>query len=120
MIVYKLGQVELQFATIIWDNQPLNSGELVVLAQQELNWNRSTTYTILRRICERGIFQNENSVVTACITKEEFLAGQSEKFVEETFSGSLPHFLAAFTQKKKLSESEIADIQALIDAQKGD
>ncbi|WP_409968101.1 BlaI/MecI/CopY family transcriptional regulator [Bengtsoniella intestinalis] len=118
MIDYKLGEVEMQFATIIWDNEPLTSRALVGLAEQHLNWNKSTTYTILRRICERGIFQNEHSVVTSCITKEEFLAGQSEKFVEETFSGSLPQFLAAFTQKKKLSDKEIADIQALIDAQK--
>lgn len=118
MIDYKLGEVEMRFATIIWDNEPLSSRQLVVLAQQQLGWSKSTTYTILRRICERGIFQNIDSVVTACITKEEFLAGQSEKFVEETFSGSLPHFLAAFTQKKKLSEQEIAHIQALIDAQK--
>lgn len=118
MIEYKLGEVEMQFATLIWDNAPVTSGALVTLAAAELNWSKSTTYTILRRICERGIFQNENSVVTACITKEDFLAGQSEKFVAETFSGSLPQFLAAFTQKKKLSDAEIADIQALIDAQK--
>lgn len=118
MIEYKLGEMELRFATIIWEYEPLTSGKLVELAAAELNWSKSTTYTILRRICERGIFQNQDSVVTSCITKEAFLAGQSEQFVAQTFSGSLPHFLAAFTQRKKLSDREIAEIQALIDAQK--
>jgi len=88
------------------------------MAKEELDWNKSTTYTILRRLCERGIFQNENGTVTSLITKDEFFAVQSEQFVDETFDGSLPAFIAAFTQRKKLSKEEIEEIQAMIDAAK--
>lgn len=115
MITYKLGKVEMRFADIIWSNEPLLSGELVRLAEKELSWNRSTTYTILRRLCQRGMFQNEMGIVTALISKEDFMAAQSEKFVEETFSGSLPKFLASFAKRKKLSNREIEEIQKFID-----
>ena len=117
MAEYKLGEIEMRFAEIIWNNEPLTSGELVKLAEKELLWKKSTTYTILRKICEREIFKNENGTVTSLISKEEFLAGQSEKFIEETFSGSLPKFLSAFTMKKKLSNKEIEELQRLIDEQ---
>jgi len=83
------------------------------------NWKKSTTYTVLTRLCERGIFQNRGGVVTSLISRKDFYAVQSEKFVEETFSGSLPAFLAAFTTRKKLSEEEIAELQALIDQSRG-
>lgn len=96
----------------------MTSRQLVEKAQEELDWNKSTTYTILRRLCERGIFQNENGTVSSLISKEEFFAVQSEQFVEETFAGSLPAFIAAFTQRKKLSKKEIEEIQAMIDAAK--
>ena len=89
------------------------------LAEQELSWKKSTTYTVLKRLCERGIFQNRGGVVTSLISRKDFYAVQSEKFVEETFSGSLPAFLAAFTTRKKLSEEEIAELQALIDQSRG-
>ena len=89
----KLGVVESRFADIIWQNEPLTSAELVKLAEKELTWKKSTTYTILRRLCERGIFQNENGTVNSLISKEDFFAVQSEKFVNETFEGSLPAFL---------------------------
>jgi len=112
----KLGVVESRFADIIWENEPLTSRELVEKAKEELSWNKSTTYTILRRLCERGIFQNENGTVTSLISKSEFYAVQSEQFVEETFEGSLPAFIAAFTQRKKLSKKELDEIQAMIDA----
>lgn len=114
----KLGVVESKFADIIWSNEPMTSRQLVEKAQEELDWNKSTTYTILRRLCERGIFQNENGTVSSLISKEEFFAVQSEQFVEETFAGSLPAFIAAFTQRKKLSKKEIEEIQAMIDAAK--
>ena len=115
----KLGAVESRFADIIWNNEPLTSTELVKLAEGELNWKKSTTYTVLKRLCERGIFQNQTGTVTSRISKEEFYAVQSEKFVEDTFSGSLPAFLAAFTTRKKLSEEEIDQLQKLIDQSRG-
>ena len=115
MADYRLGEIEMRFAELIWQNEPVASGDLVKLAEKELCWKKSTTYTILRRLCEREIFQNKDSVVTSLLSKEEFLAGQSEKFVEETFSGSLPHFLAAFSSRKKLSDKEIEEIQRFVD-----
>ena len=111
----KLGVVETHFADLIWNNEPISSGELVKLCEKELSWKKSTTYTILRRLCERGIFQNINGVVTSLISKDEFNAAQSEKFVEETFNGSVPKFLAAFSTRKKLSDSEIEELKRLID-----
>ena len=119
MEVLRLGAVEQRFAELIWANTPIGSGELVKLCQQELTWKKPTTYTVLRRLCERGLFQNENSVVTSCISRQEFYARQSEKFVEETFDGSLPAFLAAFGSRKKLSEGEIDQLQHLIDQMRG-
>ena len=115
----KLGAIESRFADIIWQNQPLSSTELVKLAEGELSWKKSTTYTVLKRLCERGIFQNQNGTVTSRISKEEFYAVKSEEFVEDTFSGSLPAFLAAFTTRKKLSEAEIDQLQKLIDQSRG-
>lgn len=114
MIEYKLGEIEMKFADIIWGNEPLPSGELAKLCEKELQWKKSTTYTILHRVCDRGLFKNENGMVTSVVSKEEFLAKQSEKFVEETFAGSLPKFLAAFTSQNKLSEKEIREIMAII------
>lgn len=111
----RMGTIESRFADMIWENEPVPSPELVKLAERELNWKKSTTYTVLKRLCERGIFQNQGGVVTSLISRQDFYAVQSEKFVEETFSGSLPAFLAAFTTRKKLSEEEIAELQALID-----
>ena len=115
MSEFKLGVIESRFADIIWQNEPLTSTELVKLAERELNWKKSTTYTVLKRLCERGMFQNQNGTVTSLISKQEFYALQSEKFVEDTFSGSLPAFLAAFTTRKKLSEEVIDQLQKLID-----
>ena len=115
MADYKLGAVEARFADLIWENEPLASGELVRLCGKELDWKKSTTYTVLRRLCERGIFQNENGTVTSCLSKQDFYAKQSVQFVEESFDGSLPQFLAAFTTKKKLSQKEIEELEKLID-----
>ena len=115
MIEYKLGEVEMRFADIIWGHQPLPSGELVKLADAELSWKKSTTYTILRKLCEKGILQNEGGMVTSLITKAEYTAMQSEKFVEDTFSGSLPQFLTSFSSRKKLSNKEMDEIQQFID-----
>ncbi len=112
---YKLGLVESKFAEIIWTHEPLSSRELVRLCQQELEWKKSTTYTVLKKLCDRGIFQNNDGVVTSQISRVDFFAMQSERFVEETFDGSLPAFLAAFTKRKNLTAQEIAQIRAMID-----
>lgn len=109
-----MGAIESRFAEIIWQREPISSTELVKLAAKELDWKKSTTYTVLRRLCERGIFQNQNGSVTSLISKQDFYAVQSEKFVEETFSGSLPAFFSAFTTRKKLTDTEIDELQKLI------
>jgi len=112
----KLGVVESRFADIIWGNEPLHSRELVKLCEQELSWNRSTTYTVLRKLCERCIFKNENGMVSSVLSKQEFHAVQSEQFVEDTFDGSLPAFIAAFTRRKPITSEEAAEIQRMLDA----
>lgn len=111
----RLGPVESRFAELIWDGEPISSTELVHLAERELEWKKSTTYTVLKRLCEKDIFQNEGGVVTSRLSREEYAARQSEQFVEETFSGSLPAFLTAFTRRKKLTEEEIDQLQRLIE-----
>ena len=111
----KLGAVESRFAELIWENAPINSTALVRLSEKELGWKKSTTYTVLKKLCARGIFQNVNGTVRVLVSKEAFAAAQSERFVEETFSGSLPAFLAAFTSRKPLSKSELEELQQLID-----
>ena len=116
MADYKLGEVESVFADIIWNNEPLSSRRLAELAQERLNWKRTTTYTVLKRLCDRELFQNKDSIVTSLVSREEFYARQSEQFVEETFQGSLPAFLAAFGSRKKLSDAEIDELQKVIDA----
>ena len=103
MSEYQMGAVEARFADIIWENEPISSTELWRKSEEALKWKKSTTYTVLKRLCEKGIFQNNKGTVTSLISKQEFYAAQSEKFVEETFDGSLPAFFAAFTARKKLS-----------------
>ncbi|MBQ4628008.1 MAG: BlaI/MecI/CopY family transcriptional regulator [Clostridia bacterium] len=115
-----LGQIESRFADIIWSNEPITTSELVKLAQKQLTWKRTTTYTILKRLCEKGLFVNTDGMVTSLISKEDFYAKQSEKFVNETFDGSLPAFIAAFSKRKKLSEEEINKLQELITKMKED
>ena len=112
----RLGVVEAKFADIIWQNEPLSSGELVKLCLAELNWKKSTTYTVLKKLSDRGIFQNDGGTVTSLISKTDLYAMQSEKFVEDTFEGSLPQFIAAFTKRKTLSEAEINEIRKMIDS----
>ncbi|MBQ3089921.1 MAG: BlaI/MecI/CopY family transcriptional regulator [Oscillospiraceae bacterium] len=111
----RMGQVESRFADLIWENEPISSGELVKLAEGELNWKRSTTYTVLRRLCDRGIFINLDGMVSSVLSRQDFYALQSERFVDETFDGSLPAFIAAFSNRKRLSAREIAEIRAMID-----
>ena len=115
MAQYKLGPVEASFAEIIWDNEPLSSARLVKLCEERLSWKKSTTYTILRRLCQRGIFQNAEGQVTSLVSREEFATLQSREFLDESFGGSLPKFLTAFTRHESLTDEEIAQLQQLID-----
>ena len=115
MVEVKLGEIESRFADLIWQNEPLHSRVLAQMAEQELSWKKSTTYTILKRLCDRGIFQNQKGAVTSLISRQDFYALQSERFVEDTFEGSLPALVAAFGTRKKLSDQEIDQLQQLID-----
>ena len=110
-----LGVVESRFADIIWANAPLSTQQLVKLCEAELQWKRTTTYTVLKRLADRGLFRNEGGQVTALISREEFYARRSQQFVEESFGGSLPAFLAAFAAHKPLTEQEVAEIRRLIE-----
>lgn len=116
----ELGEIQELFAEIIWENEPIASGELVKLADAGLGWKKSTTYTVLRKLCEKGLFQNNDGIVTSIISKEEFEGAKSYKFVDDNFKGSLPSFIAAFASKKKLSKKEIDEIQKMIDEFRGD
>jgi predicted transcriptional regulator len=116
MAEIKLGMVEAHFADIVWENEPLTTKELVALCEKELNWKRTTTYTVLKKLCERGIFKTENSIVTSLISKKEFYAIQSENFVDETFAGSLPAFIAAFSSRKKPTAKELEEIKKMLDS----
>ena len=111
----KLGPVELRFAELIWENAPISSGELVKLCARELEWKKSTTYTVLKKLCDRGIFQNQGGTVTALISRQEFYARQSQRFVAENFDGSLPAFLAAFASGGKLTNQDLEDIRRMLD-----
>ena len=111
----KLGMIESRFANMIWQKEPISSGDLVKLCAEELSWKKSTTYTILRKLCDKGIFQNQNGTVTSLISKQDFYARQSEQIVNDTFDGSLPAFVAAFTTLNRLSDSDIAELQRLIE-----
>lgn len=111
---YQMGVVESRFADIIWEKEPISSTELTRQAEELLLWKKSTTYTVLKRLCEKGIFQNHNGTVTSLISKQEFFSLQSERFVEQTFAGSLPAFLAAFTARKTLTAEEVAHLRKLV------
>lgn len=119
MSLKKMGRLESRFADFIWDNEPIASGQLVKMAEKELSWKSTTSYTVLKRLCEREIFQNQRGAVTSLISREEFYARQSEQFVEETFAGSLPAFLAAFGLRKKMSDTEIEELKRIIDGFRG-
>ena len=115
MIVYQMGPVESRFADLIWTNEPISSTELTRRSREVLSWKKSTTYTVLKRLCEKGIFRNEKGTVTSLVSREDFYAVRSEKFVEETFDGSLPAFLAAFTARKQLTAEEVAQLRRMVD-----
>lgn len=112
---YKLGEMEQKFADLIWENAPVSTRALILLCESAFSWKRTTTYTMLKRLCDREIFKNEEGMVTALLSKEEFGAAQGEQFLTEAFGGSLPQFLVAFSRRKKLTREEISEIQQLID-----
>ncbi len=116
MTEYKLAEGEAKFAELIWQREPITSPELVKLCEKEFQWKKSTTYTVLKKLCDRGIFQNEQTVVTSRISKEEFNSYRSRKFVEDSFGGSIPKFLTAFMGGKKLTASQAEEIKELIDS----
>ena len=116
MSIIELGEVQARFADIVWEHEPVGSGELVKICERELNWKKPTTYTVLRKLCEKGLFRNEDGVVSAVISRDEFFAARSKEFVKESFDGSLPAFIAAFTSQSSLSDEEIDEIQRMIDS----
>jgi predicted transcriptional regulator len=116
---FKLGEQETKFANLIWDNAPINSSELVKLSAEVMNWKKSTTYTMLRRLCDRGIFKNDNATVTVLMNRDEFYAGQSRKYVEDTFGGSLPRFITTFIGGGGLSDKQADELVRLINEHKG-
>jgi len=114
----KLCESEYRFAAIVWEHEPLGSGELVILCEQQLGWKKSTTYTVLKKLCERGILKNENALVTALVPQAQVQKYESEEFINRTFGGSLPSFLTAFMHDKKLSRREADQLKKLIDSYK--
>ena len=116
---FRLGVVETRFAELIWAHEPLSSGELVKLCARELEWKKSSTYTVLKKLCDRGLFQNQDGIVTSIVSRQEFQSRQSRRFVEDTFSGSLPAFIAAFADGGNLTDRDISEIRKMIDAYGG-
>lgn len=111
----KLGEMEQRFADIIWTHEPVSSRVLTELCSEAFDWKRTTTYTMLRRLCERGIFENKGGTVAALMSRQQFRDAQGELFLNETFDGSLPQFFAAFTRRNKLSNKEIDELLQMID-----
>ena len=114
----ELGAIQLKFAELVWENEPIPSGELVKLCETGFMWKKSTTYTVIKTLCEKGLIQNNNGIVSSIISREQFYSAKSEKFVDDTFQGSLPAFIAAFTTNKKLTTKDIDEIQKMIDQAK--
>ncbi len=115
MAEIQLGVIEARYADMIWENEPVTSSELVKMTAIEFNWKRTTAHNVLRRLIDKGLFQKENGVVTSLLSREEFYSMQSKKYVKDTFAGSLPAFIAAFTQNSKLTVKEAEAIRRMID-----
>lgn len=115
---YKLADAEAKFVDLIWEHGPINSTELVRLSENVMKWKKSTTYTIVKRLCDKGILKNEDAVVSAAMSREEFSALQSRRFVEDSFGGSLPRFVASFISGKRLSEKQAEELVRLINEHK--
>lgn len=119
MNVPKIFESEYRFCLILWEHEPVNSTRLAALCKEQLGWSKATTYTVIRRLAERGVLKNENATVTALISKEQVQEAELEEFVEKTFEGSIPAFIAVFANSKKLSSEEISQLQEMIDNYKG-
>ena len=115
MAEIQLGIIESRFADMIWEHEPVTSTELVKLAEKEFSWKRTTTHTVIKRLCEKGLFVNNKGTVTSLMSRDQFYANQSRQFVEDSFEGSLPAFIAAFTKGNSLSSEEAAAIRKIID-----
>ncbi len=115
MAEIQLGVIEARYADMIWEHEPVTSSELVKMTAVEFNWKRTTAHNVLRRLIDKGLFHNENGMVTALISRDEFYSMQSKKYVRDTFAGSLPAFIAAFMQDTKLTEEEAESIRRMID-----
>lgn len=115
----RMGTAEARFADMIWEKEPITSGQLAKIGLAEFNWKKTTSHTVINRLCDRGLFKKENGVVTSLISREEYYARHSETYIEETFGGSLPAFLAAFGTRKKLSDREVDELQKLIESMRG-
>ena len=111
----KVFESEYRFCLILWEHEPIKSSELVNLCRDQLGWKPTTTYTVIKRLSERGVLKNENTIVSSLVTKDEVQAAEINEMVEKTFEGSLPAFVAAFTKHQKISEEEIDAVQAMID-----
>lgn len=112
----KVFESEYRFCLILWENEPVKSSELVTLCKEQLGWKPTTTYTVIKRLSERGVLKNENTIVTSLVSKDEVQAAEINEMVEKTFEGSLPAFVAAFTKHQKISEAEIDAVQQMIDS----
>ena len=110
-----MGVIETRFAELVWEREPISTGELARLCARELGWKRSTMYTVLHRLCDKGIFTMEGGTVHPLLSREAYMAARSEQFIDSSFGGSVPAFLAAFTRRRELSEAEIAELRKLID-----
>lgn len=111
----KVFESEYRFCLILWEHEPINSGELAKLCQEQLEWKRTTTYTVIKRLSEKGVLKNENSIVSSLVSKDEMQAAEIDEFVEKKFEGSLPAFIAAFTKHQKISDEELDEVQKMID-----
>ena len=115
MAEYQMGPIESRFAEIIWRGGPISSAELARQGREALGWKKTTSYTVLKRLCDKGLFRNDGGTVTSLVSREEFYARRSEQFVEETFDGSLPAFLAAFTARKRLKPEEVEQLRRMVE-----
>ena len=119
MDIPKVFESEYRFCLILWENEPVNSTRLVALCKDQLGWSKATTYTVIRRLSERGILKNENAIVTSLVSKEQVQESELKELVDRTFEGSIPSFIAAFSRSKRLTDQEVAQLQALIDSYRG-
>ena len=116
---FELGAIQERFADIVWAHEPIASGELAKICEKELSWKRPTTYTVLRKLCEKGLLQNKDGIVVSLVPREEFYSAKSEQIIEDSYRGSLPAFIAAFTAQNKITDEEADAIQKMIDAARG-